>query len=391
MQKELILKVTGPGQRTKKELFWCEQGGSPKGGCCSQMVTDVLDPLSQALGRRHVAQLAQHSWPLAFLISAPVAPWGHQLVIYLDLGLIFLLLPFSLSIHFFFHSALVAKVSKKMALRPRVSVRPFLWKKIYMHWTDDSYVSGIVTLNSVPTRWTFLEEASFLLRKLTPGWCLAETYRTFVYHLLTLLKTEFASGGWVIGKAQELFCNSFKGIAHGRPGEELPPRKPRAGVWTSDRDLQISRRASRTRWTPSSGLSHVHTATGRHCWEKGRSRLWTGAQSPGWRLTGTGVKNTGLLRLMWVFKRSLVSGKSFLIHWEMSPQPFQIFPRKKIGLLSLLDDEQQLFCSEPRSTVHECPAASRGMPETAGCTGLLTPGQEPEIKIVTPGSYLELG
>ena len=47
-----------------------------------------------------------------------------------------------------------------------------------------------------------------------------------------------------------------------------------------------------------------------------------------------------------------------------------------------------MFCSEPRST-DQCPDASRGL--KAGWTGALTPGQEPEIKIVTPGSYLELG
>lgn len=38
----------------------------------------------------------QRPWPLAFLISAPVAPRVHKLAVYLDLCLIFLLLRFSL-------------------------------------------------------------------------------------------------------------------------------------------------------------------------------------------------------------------------------------------------------------------------------------------------------
>lgn len=86
-----------------------------------------------------------------------------------------------------------------------------------------------------------------------------------------------------------------------------------------------------------------------------------------------GVKHIDFLTLTWIFQRPFVSEKSFWIHQEMKPQPFQIFPRKKLRLPSLLDDDQHLFFSEPHSTVQR-PDVSRGMSEAARFTGTLTPG-----------------
>lgn len=53
---ELVPKVTGPGQRTKEGRFGDDQVRSLKGGRRDQMAMDVLDPLYQALERRHAVQ-----------------------------------------------------------------------------------------------------------------------------------------------------------------------------------------------------------------------------------------------------------------------------------------------------------------------------------------------
>ena len=61
--------------------------------------------------------LHQCPWPLASLVSIPVASMGVQ--VYLDLCLIFLLLCFSLHICFFPHFTCHGMVSQKMVLRSR--------------------------------------------------------------------------------------------------------------------------------------------------------------------------------------------------------------------------------------------------------------------------------
>ena len=97
MKTELVPKVTGPGQRTKRDCFGTNKAGLFKGGHCDQMAMDGLEPLHQVLESRHaVQQLVPVSLASGFLISAPMGPWVHKLAVYLDLCLIFLLLRFSL-------------------------------------------------------------------------------------------------------------------------------------------------------------------------------------------------------------------------------------------------------------------------------------------------------
>lgn len=113
------------------------------------------------------------------------------------------------------------------------------------------------------------------------------------------------------------------------PGQvRASPRKPRAGPWTSDRDLQAG--LTHLLGAHSGGLSPVHKFRGRHCWKEGGGWLRTKTWIAAGRLMGIRTKKIGLLTLTWVFKRSFVSGKPFLTHWGMSLKPFQIFPKNKL-------------------------------------------------------------
>lgn len=82
MKTELVQKVTGTRQRTKRDCFDMSKMGCI-GGHCDEMVTDVLESLNQALESRRAVQQIGTGIPGLWLSLFPLLwlPWVQKLAV----------------------------------------------------------------------------------------------------------------------------------------------------------------------------------------------------------------------------------------------------------------------------------------------------------------------